>query len=101
MVCVCIIDTYHLDNVDLDSTGPVSIYRVYLGSLSSHVWIVCGLLSQLLYNMFMVGIPLIMFYYKHHHDLTEVTYIAQANNCIWKYKILLILSQFNNIVSTS
>lgn len=55
-----VIDAERLDLVDLHSTGSVRTYVAYLGSVCSYMWIVCGLLSQLLYSACLFGIPTYM-----------------------------------------
>jgi uncharacterized membrane protein len=61
MVCAerffYVVDANQLDDVDLRSVGSVRIYVNHLGSVCSHVWIACGLLTQLLYSTCLLGIP--------------------------------------------
>jgi hypothetical protein len=46
--------------VDLGSVGLVRVYVTYLESVCSYLWIVCGLLSQLLFSACLFGIPIYM-----------------------------------------
>lgn len=52
----------YVDHVDLCSVGLVRVFVAYLGSVCSCLWIVCGLLSQLLFSTCLFGIPLYMLF---------------------------------------
>jgi hypothetical protein len=49
-----------VDRVDLHSVGLVTVYVTYLGSVCSYMWVVCGLLSQLVFSACLFGILLYM-----------------------------------------
>lgn len=53
-------DVDHLDLVDLRPLGSVRAYVASFGSVCSYVWMMCGLLSQLLYSACLFGIPIYM-----------------------------------------
>jgi hypothetical protein len=58
----CVIGADYVDRVDLRSVGLVRVFVTYLGSVCSSLWIVCGLLSQLLFSTCLFGIPLYMLF---------------------------------------
>jgi hypothetical protein len=59
-LCLFVIDVDHLDLVDLRPLGSVRAYVASFGSVCSYVWMMCGLLSQLLYSACLFGIPIYM-----------------------------------------
>jgi len=59
---VCVIGADYVDRLDLCTVGLVRVYAAYLGSVCSYLWIVCGLLSLLLFSTCLFGIPIYMLF---------------------------------------
>ncbi|KAJ4444816.1 hypothetical protein ANN_06613 [Periplaneta americana] len=69
-------DVRHLDNVDLSTIGTVGAYITYLGSVRNYLYIICGVLSQLLYNAGLFGIPLALLHFQN--DWTDMATFVNA-----------------------
>jgi len=54
----------YVDRLDLRTVGLVRVYAAYLGSVCSYLWIVCGLLSLLLFSSCLFGIPIYMLFFQ-------------------------------------
>lgn len=59
---MCVIGADYVDRLDLCTVGLVRVYAAYLGSVCSYLWIVCGLLSLLLFSTCLFGIPIYMLF---------------------------------------
>ncbi|XP_069684662.1 ATP-binding cassette sub-family C member 12-like isoform X2 [Periplaneta americana] len=69
-------DVRHLDNVDLSTIGTVGAYITYLASVRNYLYIICGVLSQLLYNAGLFGVPLALLHFQN--DWTDMATFVNA-----------------------
>ncbi|XP_033610700.1 multidrug resistance-associated protein 5 isoform X5 [Cryptotermes secundus] len=90
-------EAYHPNSVNLEATGPVGTYMAYSASVCRYIWIVCGLLSLLLCNLCLLGIPLCVLHFQSQWDKLMLYLIAAfllamcLSGLVWSFSFTTVV----------